>query len=130
MRLLEIHIESEDVKKSIMFYKEILEYEKILELNDKRQIMFVMKDGCCFGIWEKGFRGIHDGRGARHLHFAFQIPPSQYRMYKVRLEALGIKVSEHEWNDGERSMYFFDPDGNQGEFMTKDWLGGKIGTLQ
>lgn len=74
------------------------------------------------GLWKKGTRGIHNGRGAKHLHFAFEISPDEYDDYKKRLESLNVEVLEYEWNDGNRSLYFFDPDGHQGEFMTKDWL--------
>ncbi|MBD3167917.1 MAG: hypothetical protein GF307_00445 [candidate division Zixibacteria bacterium] len=123
MKLLEIHIEATDMKLSVEFYKSVLDYEKVMEFNDGKQAMFVMKDGCCFGIWEKEYLGLFDGRAAEHIHYAFQITPGDYQHIKEKLESLQVDISEHEWPDGQKSIYFFDPDGHQGEFMTKDWLG-------
>jgi len=80
-----------------------------------------LNDGSAFGLWKKGTRGIHDGRGAEHLHFAFRISPDEYDGYRFRLESLGVEALEHNWKDGHKSLYFFDPDNHQGEFMTKDW---------
>ena len=71
---------------------------------------------------EKGKQGLYDGRGAEHLHYAFQIDPDEYDDYLSRLKALGVEVIEHEWSNGHRSLYFFDHDGHQGELMTCDWL--------
>ena len=82
----------------------------------------VLDDGSAFGLWKKGAIGLHNGRGAEHLHFAFQIAAEDYDEYKKRLESLGIEAIEHVWKNDNRSLYFFDPDGHQGEFMTKDWL--------
>lgn len=82
----------------------------------------VLNDGSAFGFWKKGTRGIHNGRGAEHLHFAFEISKDEYDEYMSRLESLNVEVLEYEWKDGNKSLYFFDPDGHQGEFMTKDWL--------
>ncbi|MBD3233608.1 MAG: hypothetical protein GF315_07775 [candidate division Zixibacteria bacterium] len=125
MKLLEIHIESTDVNKSVEFYKKLFDYDRILELNDSNQVVFILGNGCAFGIWKKGFKGLYDGRGGIHLHYAFQIAPEKYDTYKSRLQTNGTQVYEHDWGDGSRSLYFVDPDDNQGEFMTKDWLGNK-----
>ena len=121
MRLLEFHIESENVKRSFAFYRELLPHIKTLEGDD--QSILIFEDGTAFGIWRKGYRGIHQGRGAEHLHFAFQILPEEYEAYKEKLLSLGVEPLEHKWKDGRKNLYFFDPDGHQGEFMSRDWLG-------
>jgi catechol 2,3-dioxygenase-like lactoylglutathione lyase family enzyme len=99
-----------------------LPHEKVIGSAEKNQVFLVLEDGSAFGLWKKGTRGIHKGRGAEHLHYAFQIDPAEYNDYRKRLESLGVQALEHNWKDGYRSLYFFDPDGHQGEFMTKDWL--------
>ena len=104
------------------FYKKLLPHKKIIGSPDSDQVFLVFDNGSALGLWKKGAIGLHNGRGAEHLHFAFQIKPDEYIDYKNRLEALNVEVLEHSWSDGHRSLYFFDPDGHQGEFMTKDWL--------
>jgi len=54
-------------------------------------------------------------------HFAFTIALSDYQAEKERLEALGLVVStsEHTWVHW-RSIYFFDPEGNEVEFVCYD----------
>jgi len=126
MRLLEIHIETDDLERAEGFYTDLIPHRKITRWPDGSAIALVLEDGTAFGIWKKGKRGLYDGRGAQHLHFALQMAPEQYDDMKGKLEAKGIEVIEHTWSDGERSLYFFDPDGHQGEFMTKDWLSGQF----
>ncbi len=122
MRMLEMHIGVNDINKSVLFYSQLLPHKKIIEDTDNKQVFIVLEDGSTFGIWEDGYHGLLDGLPAKHLHFAFQISPSEYDTFKKKLELLGVEVLEHTWKDGQRSLYFFDDDGHQGEFMTKDWL--------
>ena len=124
MRILELHIEVEDVQRSLAFYKQLIPHEKVGTWDDGTAAAIVLKDGTAFGLWKKGKSGLYDGRGGEHLHFAFQIEPEEYEEYKQRLEKAGVKVIEHTWPNGNRSLYFFDPDGHQGEFMTVDWMTG------
>ena len=123
LRMLEFHIEVEDVERSFAFYTELLAHEKVLRWSDGNAGAIVLKNGSAFGIWKKGHRGMFDGRGGEHLHFAFQIDPGEYDSYKQKLRDLGRDIEEHEWPSGHRSVYFFDDDGHQGEFMTCDWFG-------
>ena len=122
MRMLEMHIGVKNLKKSVEFYSTLLPHEKIISDEEKKQYFIVLHDGSAFGIWEEEYHGLHDGLPAKHLHFAFEIKPNEYDEYKTKLESLGVDVIEHTWRDGERSLYFFDADGHQGEFMTKSWL--------
>jgi catechol 2,3-dioxygenase-like lactoylglutathione lyase family enzyme len=122
MRFLEMHIEVSDLKRSLDFYAQLLPHEKVIRSSDGSQMFIVLHDGSAFGIWLESTVGLHGGHGADHLHFAFQIRSDEYDEYKSRLKSLGIEPIEHTWSDGYRSLYFFDPDGHQGEFMTTDWL--------
>ena len=55
------------------------------------------------------------------LHFAFDIPADQLDNYKQKLQDLGLEVMEHSWGEDWNSIYFFDFDGHQGEFITGGW---------
>lgn len=124
MRMIELHIETRDMQRAVAFYTELLNPAKTIGSPDSdEQVFLVLKDGFAFGIWRAGYRGLFDGLGADHLHYAFQIPPSEYEHWKTKLQSMNLEISEHMWKDGHRSLYFFDPDGHQGEFITKDWLG-------
>lgn len=121
--MLEFHIEVHDVERSFAFYRELLPYKKELRWSDGQAGALVLADGSAFGIWKNGKRGLYDGRGGAHLHFAFQIKPDEYEAVVRKLTGMGLDPVEHTWPSGERSVYFFDPDGHQGEFMTCDWFG-------
>ncbi len=123
MRMLEFHIETDNVDRAFEFYKKLLPYKKELRWSDGNAGALVLPDGSAFGIWKTGHSGVYDGRGGAHLHFAFQIDPDQYAACKQKLLDLGLSPEEHNWPSGHKSLYFFDPDGHQGEFMTCDWFG-------
>ena len=123
MRFLEMHIEVVDLEASLEFYRQLLPSVKEVRWTDGSAVALVLPDGTAFGIWKQGKKGIFDGTGAQQLHFALQIAPEEYDRCKQKLESLGVEPLEHDWGDGHRSLYFFDRDGHQGEFMTKDWLG-------
>lgn len=122
MRLLEAHIEVEDVEKSLALYQKLIPHKKLVSWADGEANAFILEDGAAFGVWKKGKIGIHGGRGASHLHFAFQIGSEEYDAYVKRVKEAGLEPLEHVWENGEKSVYFFDYDGNQGEFMTCDWI--------
>ena len=54
-------------------------------------------------------------------HIAFNVDLSDFEAEKQRLEGLGLKVrtAEHEWVHW-RSMYMFDPEGNEVELVCYD----------
>ena len=121
MRMLEMHIGVKDINKSVEFYSQLLPHTKIIDDDERKQVFIVLADGSAFGIWENGYRGMFDGLPARHLHFAFQIAVDEYDLFKKKLKKLSVDIIEHTWRDGHKSLYFFDDDAHQGEFMTKDW---------
>jgi len=123
MRLIEIHIEVAELERALTFYRALLPHARVTRWQDGSAAAVVLSDGVASGLWRAGKFGVQGGRGGAHVHFAFQIASSQYDSFLSRLRELGCEPNEHVWDDGERSIYFLDPDGHQGEFMTKDWLG-------
>lgn len=126
MRLLEVHLEVADLDRAERFYTALLDPARITRWSDRSAIAFVLPSGTTLGLWQQGKVGLHGGRGGDHVHFALQIEPSQYDTLLARLRALECEVIEHTWPDGQRSLYFFDLDHHQGEFMTTDWLRGRF----
>lgn len=121
MHILEIHIEVEDIEKSLDLYSQLIPHKRIERWEDGSAVALVLENGSAFGLWKKGKRGIHNGRGGEHVHFAFRIAPGDYDHYLEKVTSLGLEVLKYEWPDDERSIYFFDYDDHQVEFMTKDW---------
>ena len=122
MRLAEIHIEVENLEKSLSLYKKLIPHKECLRWGDGKVAALVLKDGTAFGLWEKGHTGIHQGKGGAHTHFAFEIKPDEYEDYKAKIVDLGLKPLEHEWENRHKSLYFYDYDDHQGEFITTDWI--------
>lgn len=122
MRLLEIHLECSDLKASIDFYTRLLPEARLLwEGDDDPQAFLVLPDGTALGLWRAGTRGVHKGLAGGHVHWALQVTPDELPQFAERLKSLGIEPLDWLWKDGGRSVYFFDRDGHQGEFMNKDW---------
>jgi catechol 2,3-dioxygenase-like lactoylglutathione lyase family enzyme len=118
-----MHVEVADLERSIEFYSRLLPHARISRWNNGTVAAVVMPDGTAFGLWLKGTHGMFNGRGGQHLHFAFQVTDQEYEDRKAILDEMGLELFEHIWPKGGRSIYFFDPDGHQGEFMTVDWFG-------
>ena len=122
MRMLEFHLECADLERSVEFYTRLLPYSRVVWNGPHDpQAFIILNEGTAFGLWKEGTRGIHDGRAGAHIHWALQIAPDEYFDFKLRIEELGCTALEWEWPDGAKSVYFFDADGHQGEFMTCDW---------
>ena len=121
-KLVETHIEVEDVEKSLKLYQQLIPHKKCLKWADGKVSALVLDDGSALGIWKKGHRGIHNGRGGRHLHFAFQINEKEYETYKNKINSLKLEPLEYEWESGHKSVYFFDYDNHQCEFITANWI--------
>ena len=123
MRLLEVHLEVVNLERSLALYSALIPHVEISHWKDRSAVALILEDGSAFGLWGKGKLGIYEGRGGEHVHFAFQIRSDEYDACKSRIESAGLTPLEHQWSEGHRSVYFFDYDGHQGEFMTADWLG-------
>ena len=124
VRLVETHIEVSDLEKSFALYSKLVPHTRIARWGDNdtgHVAAFVLEGGEAFGLWQKGKRGIHGGRGGAHQHFAFQIKHEEYEHYYDLIRTQGLEPLEHVWERGAKSVYFFDYDGHQGEFITADW---------
>ena len=121
MRLLEIHLEVNDLDRSLDLYSKLIPHKRIKRWSNGAAASLIFDDGTTFGLWKSGTTGILNGRGGAHVHFAFQIDIDNYEYYKRLVISFGLEPLEHTWPDGNKSLYFFDYDGHQGEFMTKDW---------
>lgn len=122
MHLIEIHLEVSDLESSIEFYKQLLPHTQIIQFKNKNASVFVLEDGSAFGIWSKGDIGMFGGKGGAHVHYAFKIRPEEYPLYLSKLKSLETEYFEHDWDNGAKSVYFFDADGHQGEFITCNWI--------
>ena len=87
-----------------------------LELLDPQEDRIWLKVGgrARLGLWSPGVKEFGDQGGA-HVHFAFSVRPGG-------IDALRSRVAEHdprarvvEHDGGDRSLYFFDPEGNRVE---------------
>jgi len=79
MRILEIHLEVNDLEKSLDLYSRLLPHDKITRWIDGSAAALVLKNGTALGLWKKGKKGIHNGRGGEHVHFAFQIEEDELK---------------------------------------------------
>jgi len=122
MKLIETHIQVEDVEKSLSLYKSLISHKEILRWADGHVAALVLNDGSALGLWGEGHKGIHDGQGGTNVHFAFKIDDDEYDVYKNKIIKAGLEALEYQWESGHRSVYFFDYDGHQGEFITGNWI--------
>ncbi|PZQ45537.1 MAG: hypothetical protein DI551_07145 [Micavibrio aeruginosavorus] len=123
VRLVETHIEVGDLDKSFALYSKLIPHARAERWGDETgsAAAIVLEGGEAFGLWEKGKIGVLGGRGGEHQHFAFQIKPEEYGHYRDLIRAQGLEPLEHVWENGKKSVYFFDYDGHQGEFICGDW---------
>jgi catechol 2,3-dioxygenase-like lactoylglutathione lyase family enzyme len=98
---------------------------------DRPAVWFDMGDTAALGLWsEKAAIGaLANGRGGAHVHFALRIPHGTIDAVQARLEGLGYEVLRIDFEDGNRSVYVDDPDGNCVELMDAvvDWALHPIG---
>ena len=95
MRIVEVHIEVSDLERAEQFYTTLLPHTKVTRWSDGSAVAIVLEDGAALGLWKTGKIGLHGGRGAEHLHFAFTIEPEEYDTYRSRLVGLGCEVIDH-----------------------------------
>lgn len=124
VRLVETHIEVSNVEKSFALYSKLVPHVRVARWGDDESgyvAALVLEGGEAFGLWQKGKIGIQGGRGGKHQHFAFLIKPEEYDHYVELIRSQAMEPLEHVWQSGAKSVYFFDYDGHQGEFITSDW---------
>ncbi len=110
--ICELVLETADVERLTSFYESVgLE---VLS-RDADRVWLAAGEMSRLGIWSPGEKE-HDDRGGRHVHFALSVESGTIDASAERLTGRGLDVEgpvEHE--GGDRSLYFFDPDGNRVE---------------
>ena len=132
--LHEMVLEVADLDAAERFYRETIGLPVITRWTDERKAVWLdLGDGAALGLWPAatgGAAAIHNGRGGSHVHFALRIPQGSLEVFRSRLEGQGYDVEQFDFDDGNRSLYLDDPDGNVVELMDAvvDWAGRPIPT--
>lgn len=114
-----------DLEKARAFYHEKLGLPIISYIEDKH-IFFRCGVSVllCFNPEDSGLKTsppAHFGSGK--LHFAFEIPASEYAAAKDHIASKGISITDEvTWRPGIRSFYFEDPEGNVLEILPEKGL--------
>ena len=129
--LHEMVLEVADLEASTRFYEDVIGLRIVSRWGDDRPaVWFDMGDTAALGLWsEKAAIGaLANGRGGAHVHFALRIPHGTIDDTQRRLEGLGYTILRIEFDDGNRSLYLDDPDGNCVELMDAivDWSNAPI----
>ena len=124
--LHELVIEVADLDVSTRFYDEIIGLRIVQRWGEDRPaVWFDMGDTTALGLWtaKAAIGALANGRGGAHVHFALRIPHGTIDTVQQRLEGYGYDVFRFEFDDGNRSLYIDDPDGNCLELMDAvvDW---------
>jgi len=128
----EMVLEVCDLETSTRFYEEVIGLKVITRWEHERKaVWFDMGDTAAFGLWPPETGGEHaiaNGRGGSHVHFALRIPQGSIDAVQTRLLNLGYVAERVEFDDGNRSLYIDDPDGNCVELMDAmvDWAGDPV----
>jgi catechol 2,3-dioxygenase-like lactoylglutathione lyase family enzyme len=129
----ELVLEVADLAASTHFYVETVGLKVITRWGDDRPAVWLdMGDTTALGLWPVetgGAKAIAGGRGGVHVHVAFRIPAGSIDAMQAQLETKGVRIVERvEFDDGNRSLYLDDPDGNCIELMDAvvDWSNDPI----
>lgn len=125
--LFEMVLEVADLAASERFYREAIGLPFADRWEDERPAVWLALGRESFlGLWPRetgGERAIHQGRGGAHVHFAIRLPLGTLDAAQARLEALGLEVeADWEFGNGDRAIYFDDPDGNVVELTERTTL--------
>ena len=124
--ILETSVYVEDMERSISFYQEVMQFEKLL--SDERfcalkaaqpQVLLLFKKGASTQpmVFEGGTIPPHDGSGQTHL--AFAISGEELEPWERWLEQHQVAIeSKVRWERGGQSIYFRDPNGHLLELVT------------
>ncbi len=128
-------LEVADLDAAARFYRETIGLPVITRWTGERRAVWLdLGDGAALGLWPAatgGAAAIHNGRGGSHVHFALRIPQGSLEAFKSRLEGQGYDVEQFDFDDGNRSLYLDDPDGNVVELMDAvvGWAGRPIPSI-
>jgi glyoxylase I family protein len=122
----EMVLEVADLDASTRFYGDVIGLAFIERWGDERPaVWFDLGDSGALGLWtpKAAVGAIANGRGGAHVHFALRIPQGSIDLWQTRLADLGYDVVRVDFDDGNRSVYVDDPDGNCVELMDAvvDW---------
>ena len=126
--ICELVLETEDVEGLQRFYRD-LGLDLLLE--EEGRVWLAAGKHCRLGIWPPGEKEFSD-RGGRHVHFAFSVGSGELEALSEELRGRGVEVQgpvEHD--GGDRSVYFFDPEGNRVELWDffRDGEGAEDGVM-
>ena len=130
--LHEMVLEVADLDAAERFYRETIGLPVITRWSGERKAVWLdLGDGAALGLWPVatgGAAAIHNGRGGSHVHFALRIPQGSLELVRTRLQEQGYAVEQFDFDDGNRSLYLDDLDGNVVELMDAvvDWAGNPI----
>jgi len=129
--LHELVIEVADLDTSTRFYEDVIGLRIVQRWGEDRPaVWFDMGDTTALGLWtaKTAVGALANGRGGAHVHFALRIPQGSIDAVQARLEGLGYAVLRIKFDDGNRSVYIDDPDGNCLELMDAvvDWAARPI----
>ncbi len=123
----EIALRVNDLEKMQTFYEHIIGLELLRRFPN--MVFFKIAEGYAghtqiLALFDRKGEAGYEGVSAAQTtvdHFAFNIELSDFEAEKQRLEGLGLKVSvaQHEWVHW-RSLYMFDPEGNEVELVCYD----------
>jgi catechol-2,3-dioxygenase len=110
--ICELVLETEDPRRLERFYARL--GLTVLSREGDR-VWLAAGSGSRLGLWTHGPKE-HRDRGGRHVHFALSVRSGALDRAAATLAAAGVETSgpvAHE--GGDRSLYFFDPEGNRVE---------------
>ena len=124
MQILESALYAEDLEAARSFYEGILGLQEITY--DASRHLFLRLETSVLLLFRASKTVVPDADvpphgTVGHGHLAFSATPTELDDWKKRLKDARVPViSEIEWPNGARSIYFNDPAGNVLEFATRN----------
>ncbi|MGC4106807.1 MAG: VOC family protein [Thermomicrobiales bacterium] len=120
--MYELVLEVADLETSTRFYEDVIGLQKVVSWGaDRPAAWFDLGDSSALGLWPVetgGAKAIAGGRGGVHVHFALRIPHGSFDQVKAFIAEQGVAILDDvTFDDGNRSLYVNDPDGNCVELM-------------
>lgn len=132
--LLELVLEVQDLGRSLVFYRDLLELPVIEEWDPPRSAAWVgIGRNAVLGLWPAASGGegvgISGSRGGSHVHFAIYVEPGSLQRWQQRLTEAGLTVDGPiVFGHRNQSIFVKDPDGNVVELgdWAVDWAGDTV----